>query len=122
MWKACRQFESGYGCTHEESEAMVVAVIFKSWLLDRGVARRFMTEDASELEAALSLSARLDWIDHCYPSQPRGESYPDVWIALRGLAAADIDVAHAPTSGLGATTPTAATSRPFWFTTPSRPS
>ena len=30
------QFESGYGCTHEESEAIVVAVIYKSWLLDRG--------------------------------------------------------------------------------------
>ncbi len=89
------QIESVYGCTHEESEAMVVAVIYKSRLLERGVARRIMTEDANELEAALSLSARLDWIDNCYPSQPWGESYPDVWIALRGLAAGDIDVARA---------------------------
>lgn len=60
--EALSHIENVYGCTHEEAEAMVVAVIFGSCLLDRGVARRIMSEDPGELEAALSLSARLDWI------------------------------------------------------------
>ena len=84
-----------YGCTHEEAEAMVVASDYESSLLERGLARRIMTEDPGELEAALSLSARLDWIRTCYPSQPSGTSYPDIWNALRGLAAGDIEVARA---------------------------
>lgn len=87
--------ESTYGCTHEEAEAMVVRTIYNSDLPDRGVARRIMTGDPGELEAALSLSARLDWINTCYTSQPWGTSYPDIWIALRGLAAGDIEVVRA---------------------------
>lgn len=89
------QVEDIYGCTHEEAEAMVVAAMFKSHLLYRGVARRIMTGDPGELEAALSLSARFDWIDTCYPSRQSGESYPDIWFALHGLAAGDIKVARA---------------------------
>jgi hypothetical protein len=88
------QTKTLYGCTDDEAEAMVVADIYNSNLPDRGVARRIINEDPDELESALSLSARLDWIDTCYPSQ-WGESYPDVWIALRGLAAGDIEVAQA---------------------------
>ena len=89
------QIKSLYGCTDEEAEAMWVADIFNSCLPDRGVARRIINEDPDELESVLSLSARLDWLNNCRPSEQWGESYPDVWIALRGLAAGDIEVAQA---------------------------
>ena len=84
-----------YGCTEEEVEAMMVAEVYGIDLTARGVARRIMTEDPAELESALSLNARLDWLHTCYPSQPWGNSYPDVWKALDGLAAGDIEVAQA---------------------------
>ncbi len=84
-----------YGCTDEEAEAMMVAEVYAIDLTARGVARRLMTEDPGELESALSLNARLDWVHTCYPSQPWGTSYPHVWKALNGLAAGDIEVAHA---------------------------
>jgi hypothetical protein len=83
------QIKSLYKCTDEEAEAVMVSDIFNSDLPDRGVARRIIIADPDELESALSLNARLDWIDTCHPSQPWDESYPDVWIALRGLAAGD---------------------------------
>jgi hypothetical protein len=84
-----------YGCTDEEAEAMVIGAMYKLDLLERGVARRILNGDPEELESALSLSARLDWLDSCHPGQPWGASYPNVWIALRGLAARDIEVAQA---------------------------
>ena len=84
-----------FGCTDEEAEAMMVSEVYGENLLDRGVARRIQTGDPEELEAALSLSARLEWENACYPGQPWGTSYPNVWIALRGLAAGDIEVAQA---------------------------
>ena len=89
------QIKSLYPCTDEEAEAVMVSDIINSDLPDRGVARRIINHDPDELESALSLSARLDWIDTCHPFQPWGESHPDVWIALRGLAAGDIEVAQA---------------------------
>jgi hypothetical protein len=87
--------KSLYRCTDEEAEAMVVASIYDSSLPDRGVARRVMTGDPDEMESALSLSARLDWLHRCNPSWQKRQSYPDIWFALRGLAAGDIDVARA---------------------------
>jgi Ankyrin repeats (many copies) len=84
-----------HGCTDEEAEAMVVAEFYDSDLTARGVARRIMSDDPGELEAALSLQARFDWLNTCYPSRQSGESYPDVWMALKGLAAGDIDIARA---------------------------
>jgi hypothetical protein len=87
--------KSLYPCTDEEAEAMVVASIYNLNLPDRGVARRIVTDNPNELEAALSLSARLDWLHTCNPSRQSGQSYPDIWFALRGLAAGDIEVARA---------------------------
>ena len=69
---------------------MVVASIFNLNLPDRGVARRIATDDPDELESALSLSARLDWLHTCHPSGQKGQTFPDIWLALRGLAAGDI--------------------------------
>jgi hypothetical protein len=87
--------KSTYECTDEEAEAMLAASIYELNLVERGVARRIMTEDPGELEAALSLSARLGRVGDCRPSRPWGNSYPDIWMALRGLAAGDIEVAQA---------------------------
>jgi hypothetical protein len=84
-----------HGCTDEEAAAMVVAEFYQRDLTERGVARRIMTDDPGELEAALSLETRFDWINTCHPSRQRGESYPDVWKALKALAAGDIEVARA---------------------------
>ncbi len=84
-----------YGCTDEEAEAMMVSEVYGRNLLDRGVARRFLTGDPEELEAALSLDARFEWANHCSAGPPFGVDYSNVWIALRGLAAGDIEVAQA---------------------------
>lgn len=72
---------------------MMVSEVYEGNLLDRGVARRFLTGDPEELEAALSLIARLGWENTCYPGQPSGTSYANVWKALHGLASGDIEVA-----------------------------
>ena len=98
-----------FGCTDEEAEAMMVRSTYETNLVARGVARRIVTGNPEELEAALSLSARLSWVGTCYPGRPWGASYPDVWTALSGLAAGDIEVAQA-IFRRGATT--AATRRP----------
>ncbi len=84
-----------FGCTDEEAEAMLVRSTYETGLVARGVARRILTGNPEELEAALSLSARLDWVGTCYPGRPWGASYPDVWTALGGLAAGDLEVAQA---------------------------
>lgn len=84
-----------YHCKDDEADAMVVASIYELNLLERGIARRIINDDPGELESALSLSARLGWIDHCRPSRPSGDSYADIWMSLRGLAAGDIEVAQA---------------------------
>ena len=88
-------FKNRFGCTDEEADAMMVRSTYETNLVARGVARRIVTGNPEELEAALSLSARFYWVGTCYPGQPWGASYPNVWTALSGLAAGDIEVAQA---------------------------
>ena len=108
-----------YGCTDEEAEAIMVSEVYGRNLLDRGVARRFLTGDPEELEAALSLDARFEWANHCSAGPPFGVDYSNVWIALRGLAAGDIEVAQAI---LRRSAKPAGTRRPCWLSTPPEPS
>jgi hypothetical protein len=83
------------GCTEEEVEAMAVANLYGRDLLRRGIARRILRDDPGELEAALSLQARLDWLEMCEPAVRRHDTYPDVWMVFHGLAAGDHEVARA---------------------------
>ncbi len=90
-----RNLKEHYGCTDEEAEAMSAARTYCQDLVRRGIARRIVRDDPSELEAALSLATRYDWIEICYPSRQTAEKYPEVWIVFRALAASDLDVARA---------------------------
>jgi hypothetical protein len=90
-----RNLNEHYGCSDDEAEAMAAARIYGQQLLRRGLARRIVHDDPAELEAALWLATRIEWIESCPPSRLVGERYPEIWIILRGLAAGDLDVARA---------------------------
>jgi hypothetical protein len=82
-------------CTDEEAEARAMATIYSDNLLARGVARRIIKDDPEELESALSLEARLYWLEECAPNQGDLSLYPNVWKVFRGLAASDLEVSRA---------------------------
>ena len=69
-------FKNRFGCTDEEADAMMVRSTYETNLVARGVARRIVTGNPEELEAALSLSARFSWVGTCYPGQPWGGALP----------------------------------------------
>ena len=74
---------------------MSVARLYNLQLMRRGVARRIVHDDPAELEAALWLATRIDWIEVCPPSRRMEDRYPYIWIVFRGLAASDRDIARA---------------------------
>jgi hypothetical protein len=82
-------------CTDEEAVAIATANLLGRELLDRGVARRIVHDDPSELECALGLGTRLEWIEGCMPWRRWDDRYPEIWTVFRGLAAGDLAVARA---------------------------
>jgi hypothetical protein len=90
-----RNTRENYGCTDPEVEAMAAANIYSRVLERRGVARRIVHDDPGELEAALSLSTRFEWMDTSPPLRRSAERYPEVWTVFRALAASDFEVSRA---------------------------
>ncbi len=91
-----RNLSANFGYTDEDAEALARANIYGRGLLRRGIARRILRDDPGELAAALSLSARLDWLSWCEPGHLQGDSrYSLVWRVFNGLAAGDHAVARA---------------------------
>lgn len=82
-------------CTDDEAAAIVCANMMSWDLLERGVARRLTYDDPAELECALSLGTRLDWLRDCQPRQCADSVYANIWAVFRGLAAGDLEVSQA---------------------------
>ena len=77
--------------TSEELDALILANFFGFELERRGIAKRIVDESPSEMAKALSLSARLKWIE-------RGNHPSEVWVDLwhllnAALASGDTAVA-----------------------------
>ncbi len=78
----------------EECEAMVEMNLLSNLdLIERGLARRIAFNMLSDLRAALSLDARMSWLEH-RRYRRKGGSYPDAWTILRALAAKDVAIAR----------------------------
>jgi hypothetical protein len=75
--------------------AVAVATIYNQDLVRRGLARRICRDDPGELEDALSLATRFEWMECCPPGRPSRDRYPEIWTVFHGLAAGDLDVARA---------------------------
>jgi hypothetical protein len=87
--------KSPNSCTDEEAEALATARILSLDLLARGVARRIVNDDPAELECALRLGTRIEWVESCLPRLSSDQKYPNIWTVFHGLAASDIEVARA---------------------------
>ncbi len=74
---------------------MAAARFYSPNLARRGVARRIVNDDPAELETALSLATRFEWMESCLPSRSWNDRYPEIWTVFRGLAARDLDVGRA---------------------------
>src|SRR5262249_39778436 len=93
--------QTSESCTEDEAAAMAIASLYSWELLPRGVARRLIQNDLGELEAALSLGARIAWLQSSLPQRRQADLYPNIWTVFHGLAASDIDVAQAFFGGRG---------------------
>ncbi|HUY88839.1 MAG TPA: hypothetical protein VMV10_08910 [Pirellulales bacterium] len=72
---------------------MVETSLFSTDLLERGLARRIAFNVLSDLRTALSMDARIKWLEHRRYRSKDG-SYPDAWTILRALAARDVAIAR----------------------------
>jgi hypothetical protein len=84
-----------FKCDDTEAQALAVGCLYGWDLVERGVVRRIVRNSPTELAAALSLNARLEWLTLCAPGRPLTDRDDDAWHIMSALAGSDINAAVA---------------------------